>query len=425
MSVVWHPTCLSADVFRLLASRLGLGFLVLFTALPVRGHLLNMTRVTVSFNGGGQVSAEIHADLGLLLGTAEAYADLIRAAPAEQARRMQQVAASLTDFLRFQVDDTALHLTLDHWKLPDAPPEKIGDITVATMTTINLTGQLPPGGGKFQLVSQSVARIEFPVALTILVPGEHVSMTRWLELPGTSSRAYPLSASANVAAPSPASSAPLANPVAPVRRAAAPEAASPASGVSPFAPGLAQRIETAGQFLTLGFLHILPRGADHILFVLGLFFLGLHWRPLVWQTTVFTIAHTTTLGLSAYGIFSLPARVVEPLIAASIAYVAIENIVRPKLTPARIVIVFSFGLLHGLGFASSLSEIQLPRDQFFTALLSFNFGVDFGQLTIIALASLTVGWWRQRPWYRTRIVVPACSLIGVIGLFWAVQRIVA
>ncbi len=146
--------------------------------------------------------------------------------------------------------------------------------------------------------------------------------------------------------------------------------------MSPTALAMAVRLETAGQFLWLGFLHIVPRGADHILFVAGLFFLGLGWRPLFKQTTAFTIAHTTTLGLSAYGIFSLPARLVEPLIALSILYVAIENIARPKLTPWRLAVVFLFGLLHGLGFASSLSEVAMPRDQFFTALLAFNFGVD-------------------------------------------------
>jgi hypothetical protein len=129
-----------------------------------------------------------------------------------------------------------------------------------------------------------------------------------------------------------------------------------------------------------------------------------------------------TLGLAAYGIVSLSPRLVEPLIALSIAYVAIENIWRPQLTPARIAIVFAFGLLHGLGFAASLSEVPMPRDQFFTALFSFNIGVDVGQLAVIAAAFLLVGWFRDKPWYRRAIVVPACSLIGAVGVYWTVAR---
>jgi hypothetical protein len=185
---------------------------------------------------------------------------------------------------------------------------------------------------------------------------------------------------------------------------------------------VARWVSTTWQYLRLGFHHIVPQGTDHILFVLGLFFLGLHWRPLVAQTTAFTIAHTTTLGLSAYGIVSLSPRLVEPLIALSITFVAIENIWWPRLSASRIAIVFAFGLLHGLGFASSLSEVQMPRDQFFTALLAFNFGVDFGQLAIIAGGFLLVGWFRNRPWYRARIVIPGCVAIAAVGLYWAVQR---
>ena len=179
---------------------------------------------------------------------------------------------------------------------------------------------------------------------------------------------------------------------------------------------LAQRLPADGIF---------PQGIDHVLFVLGLFFLAPKWRPLLSQTTAFTIAHTTTLGLSAYGIVSLPTRVVEPLIALSIAYVAVENIWRPRLNTARIVVVFAFGLLHGLGFASSLSEVPMPRDQFFTALLAFNLGVDFGQLAVIAAAFLVVGWFRHCDWYWKGIVVPVCSVIATIGGYWTITRLFA
>jgi hypothetical protein len=175
-------------------------------------------------------------------------------------------------------------------------------------------------------------------------------------------------------------------------------------------------------YLRLGFRHIVPEGADHVLFVLGLFFLGITWQKLLSQTTVFTIAHATTLFLSTYGVFRLPSRYVEPAIALSIAVVALENVFRPRLGPGRLAIVFAFGLVHGLGFASSLSEVPFPKTDFLVALLGFNFGVDCGQLFVIGLAFLAVGWFRNRPWFRRVIAVP-CSLgIAGVGLVLAVQR---
>jgi hypothetical protein len=177
-------------------------------------------------------------------------------------------------------------------------------------------------------------------------------------------------------------------------------------------------------YLLLGFHHIVPEGIDHILFVLGLFFLGITWRKLIFQTSVFTVAHATTLFLSTYGIFSLPSKYVEPGIALSIAFIALENVFHPKLGWKRLAIVFSFGLIHGLGFASSLSEIPFPKHQFIVALLGFNFGVDWGQLFIISLAFLAVGWWRNRPWFRARIAIPCSLAIAAVGIFWAIQRII-
>jgi hypothetical protein len=158
--------------------------------------------------------------------------------------------------------------------------------------------------------------------------------------------------------------------------------------------------------------------------VLGLFFLGITGRKLLSQTTVFTIAHATTLFLSTYGILRLQSRYVEPAIALSIAWIAIENVIRPKLGPGRLAIVFAFGLVHGLGFASSLSDVPFPRHDFVIALLGFNFGVDFGQLFVIVLAFLAVGWWRNEPWFRNRIAIPCSVAIAAVGLYWAVQRVI-
>src|SRR5688572_10620566 len=185
------------------------------------------------------------------------------------------------------------------------------------------------------------------------------------------------------------------------------------------------RFEIARQYLWLGYTHILPKGLDHILFVLGIFLLSPRWKTMLLQVTAFTIAHSITLGLSIYGIVSLPSRIVEPLIALSIAYVAIENLFTRELRPWRLGLVFVFGLLHGLGFAGVLRELGLPRDEFLTALLTFNLGVEGGQLTVIAAALVAVAPFVKRSWYRQRVVIPASLAIAAIAIYWTIVRLTA
>lgn len=183
------------------------------------------------------------------------------------------------------------------------------------------------------------------------------------------------------------------------------------------------RWETVKLYLGLGYAHILPHGLDHVLFVLGIFLLAVELRPMLWQVTAFTLAHTITLALSVYGVVSLPSSVVEPLIALSIVYVAIENVFTARLHAWRPLVVFCFGLLHGMGFAGILTQIGLPRSQFVPALLSFNLGVEGGQLTVILAAFLAFGLpFRTRPWYRRRVVIPGSLLIAAAGFYWSVQR---
>ena len=183
------------------------------------------------------------------------------------------------------------------------------------------------------------------------------------------------------------------------------------------------RTEVVATYLGLGFTHILPKGLDHILFVLGLFLLSRRLKPLLLQVTSFTLAHTVTLALSIYGVVSLPPSVVEPLIALSIVFVAVENVLTSELRPSRVALVFVFGLLHGLGFAGVLAELGLPRSELLPALISFNLGVEGGQLAVIGLAFLAVGLFRNRAWYRPAIVVPASCLIAAVGLYWSIQRV--
>jgi hypothetical protein len=194
-----------------------------------------------------------------------------------------------------------------------------------------------------------------------------------------------------------------------------------------------------GSYIPVGFDHILPQGLDHILFVLGLFFLSTHLAPLLWQVSAFTLAHTVTLALGALGLVTIPAAIVEPLIAASIVYVAVENIFSSGLNRWRPLVVFGFGLLHGLGFASVLGEFGLPEGQFVPALIGFNVGVELGQLTVIALAALVI-WLAVRAASVARletdqtavrsylvmfraVSVTGSLVIAIIGLWWVIERV--
>jgi len=174
-----------------------------------------------------------------------------------------------------------------------------------------------------------------------------------------------------------------------------------------------------------GFRHILPDGLDHILFILGLFFLSRSFPVLLFQMTLFTLAHSLALGLSLYGVFSLPTGFVEVAIALSISFIALENLfIRDRLSRWRPWLVFAFGLIHGLGFAHTFADTPLPPEHFLPALFSFNLGIESGQLAVIGLTYLAVaaGW--NREWYGKFIARPACMGIAATGICMAVMRMV-
>ena len=183
--------------------------------------------------------------------------------------------------------------------------------------------------------------------------------------------------------------------------------------------------DVAWFYLKLGTKHIIPYGVDHILFITALCLINTKWKTILWQATAFTIAHSITLALGMKNIVTAPSEIVEPIIALSIAFVAIENILLAELKPWRIFVVFAFGLIHGLGFASALNETGLPRNQFYNSIMSFNAGVELGQIAVIAgvflLLILPFG---QKTWYRKFIVYPLSILIAGIALYWTVQRII-
>ncbi len=187
--------------------------------------------------------------------------------------------------------------------------------------------------------------------------------------------------------------------------------------------------ETVAFYIRVGFQHILPKGLDHILFVLALFLASQRLKPLLLQVSAFTVAHTLTLGLAAAGVIAPPAGIVEPLIALTIAWAAAENLIFREMQPWRPLLAFGFGLVHGMGFAGAFGDLGLPPAIFWPALIGFNLGVEIGQLTVIGMAfavALSVRGILARAGrprlYRPVLVWPVSLLIGIAGLGWALQR---
>jgi len=366
-------------------------------------HTMQMTRVRIVFDAAGAIAVRVDVDLTLLLGSPGRYYELAQEPPAQQAEEVQRLLPKVLDTVQLQVGAARVPLRLQHFAIATASQADFLDGTISKPSRFEFQADSPAQSGPLRVLVPVGALIDYPVAYTVQVPSANVSQTRWLEEGVHQSNPFDWAA------------------LLPQRSAGS--GAGARSGAPAFDPDALSWWRQLVLYLRLGFRHIIPEGADHILFVLGLFFLGITWRKLLSQTTVFTVAHATTLFLSSYGIFRLPSRYVEPAIALSIAVIALENVFRPRLGPQRLAIVFAFGLVHGLGFASSLSEVPFPKRDFLMALLGFNFGVDFGQLFVIALAFLAVGWFRNRPWFRLRIAIPASLAIAAIGLYWAVQRV--
>ena len=187
-------------------------------------------------------------------------------------------------------------------------------------------------------------------------------------------------------------------------------------------PAAASLSVVVPKFLVLGFTHILPGGLDHILFILGLFLLARDAVTLLFQVTLFTIAHSLTLGLSLVGWLSLPTQWVEVAIALSIAFVAVENLFQDKLSKWRPWMIFSFGLIHGLGFAHTFQETSVDAASLIPALFSFNVGIEAGQLTVIGIAWAVVAAWWKRDDYSRLIARPASAVIAAVGIYWVVER---
>jgi len=346
--------------------------------------------VTISFEQADTVEVEISLNMEAVLAgispthedtdnspNAPEYDQLRGMQPNALAERIRAFQESYLAGINIAFDGQPATLHLVSAQIPD-----IGDTTLQRLSTLSLRGAVPDGASAFTWTYAE----EFGASAVRVGPTrENIIRTTFLNA-GVTSEAFPLDDSLVAK----------------------------------------NTLEVAVEYLILGFEHIVPKGLDHILFVLGIFLLSLHWKPLLYQVTAFTIAHSITLGLSLYGLVSLPPSIVEPLIALSICYVALENVLTADLKPWRVYVVFAFGLLHGLGFAGVLIELGLPRNEFLTALITFNVGVELGQLTVITAAFAIVGYWfREKPWYRRHIVIPVSLLIAATGAYWTVERIIA
>lgn len=194
-----------------------------------------------------------------------------------------------------------------------------------------------------------------------------------------------------------------------------------APGLTGEKPKTAVKHDLGGYFL-LGIEHILF-GYDHLVFLLGLVLVGGRWRALLLVITAFTLAHSITLGMAVLGVWAPSPRIVEPLIALSVAYVGVENQF-VKDAEKRWRITFPFGLVHGFGFAGALGEIQLPKADVPKALLGFNLGVEIGQLAVLAIVLPLIMAARKRPWFEQKGVRYLSYVIAGLGIVWFVARVV-
>ena len=351
-------------------------------------HEIRPAIVTAEFSESGQYKIKVVANIEVLLAGIDPEHDDTRDAPEARVynelraleanaieERFRAFAPRWLEGIEIEFDGIRGQPQLDRLDIPEP-----GNTALPRRTTIYLTGQTTPGTPAFTwryaaAFGSSVLRVQ---------RADRNEMTSYWLKDGTRNEPIPVTG-------------------------------APARSL----------LDVFSQYLVLGFTHILPFGLDHILFVLGLYLLSTRLEPLLVQVTAFTVAHSITLGLGLYGVIALPASIVEPLIAASIVYIAAENFLTDKLTPWRPYVVVGFGLLHGLGFAGVLHEIGLARSDFVNGLIAFNIGVELGQIVVIAIAFLATGlWFRHRSWYRARIVRPASTGIGCAGAFWLVERII-
>jgi hydrogenase/urease accessory protein HupE len=350
-------------------SALAMAIALLVTTAPLVAHPLATTTVSIAATDARRLTLVIAADADALIARLEELggapvSGVLQTAAGRRAR-LETLVPTLLQRIDAQVNEVPLA-----WRLQEVRVDE------SAQTELRLTSETPDGPRTLTWQSALVYG-SYPIAVRNI---EGQEVIEWLQGPHVS-------------------------------RPIALDAGHPSSG---FFDGLA-----------LGFTHIVPAGLDHILFVLGLFLLSRRPREVLLQVTTFTVAHSITLGLSLYGLVSIPPSIVEPMIALSVAYVGVENLMTSRLHPSRVAIVFAFGLLHGMGFAEALTGLHLSPFRFLMTLVSFNLGVEAGQLAVIAVAAAALaGVMRVRASARAPAVRFASAAIGVAGTVWTIQRLV-
>jgi len=182
--------------------------------------------------------------------------------------------------------------------------------------------------------------------------------------------------------------------------------------------------ESLRDFSVIGFDHVIPLGLDHILFIIGMALVFISWKKTIILVTSFTLAHTITLGMSMYKLIDIPGSIIEPLIAFSIAYVAIENLLTKPNFIRKVVVVFFFGLVHGMGFASMLKEFDMDKSSFIYSLIGFNIGVEVAQVIIISLVGVSLFIVKYMGGNgRNIITIPASILVAIFGIWMGIDRL--
>ncbi len=345
-------------------------------------HDLAFTDVRLVLDTRGGFQAELGCDLDALALGVDASSDSAALASEiqglstiERERLVQGLVELLQRRVRLRFDGTpaAFEVSLPEAGRPEAP----GVTPTALGLLARLSGQVPAGSRE---VSFFASRAFPPVRLTVR---NERSGTTAAELLPRGVESQPVS----LVGPAPRST-----------------------------PSAAWR------FLRLGFAHILPFGFDHVLFVAGLVLFSSRFKPLLAQISAFTAAHTLTLALSSQGFVQLPSRLVETLIGLSILYVGVENLARTAPHWTRLLLVFGFGLVHGLGFASGLRELGWPEGQRLLALLAFNLGVELGQLAVVGLGLAGLGLADRWGLNRRRLGLVASLGVAAVGLCLAALR---
>lgn len=360
--------------------------LLCLCACAADAHILNMTRVTLALDTERTGTLEVQIDLGQSLLTPEEYLALARAPASQQGARLAPILERLTDALSIEVDGIALPRVFSSAEFVADSIDAIRNPLTPQMATLRWT--LPATEAEAEAVDVLLAEsleVPWPCLVRVDSSRRELPVSRLLSADRRTSGMVDL------------------------RDGGARDAAAGGLG------------DIAVVYGWLGIEHIVPKGMDHMLFILGLFLVGGALRELLILVSCFTVAHTITLGASTLGVIALPASIVEPLIAASIVYVGLEALFGGQHQRMRYAIVFAFGLLHGLGFASVLREIGLPDGRFLFSLLSFNVGVEIGQLIVLGAAFLLLGALRGRAFYDRWVATTGATFVAGAGTYWLIQ----